>query len=139
MRENNIVNMNEKTGIRYGVISVQKVDLFYEDAEGRWSCDDCQYAIDDEEEYNPECDYCESTSYLIDTKTLAAEQSADSPDIFVYKSAFYALCALCSPCAPNAGDLASKGDYKTYCFDHGWYEGDKAPYKVYSVETGKEI
>lgn len=28
---------------------------------------------------------------------------------------------------------------KAYCFGHDWFEGGKAPYPVYSVETGEEV
>jgi hypothetical protein len=37
-------------------------------------------------------------------------------------------------------DIAKKlGFPKVYCFGHDWFEGNKAPYPVFSVKTGFEI
>ena len=38
-------------------------------------------------------------------------------------------------CAPIYADRGAK----TYCLGHDWFEDGKAPYLVYSVETGKEV
>jgi hypothetical protein len=60
-------------------------------------------------------------------------------DLFIEKSPYYALRGYCSPCAPNACFLKTAGEEKTYCLDASWFENEKAPYPVFSVETGKEI
>jgi len=85
-------------------------------------------------------------------------------DLWVFKSPYYTI-AKCSPCAPGAGYLKpvdaeeiikgygslaqgimklrahnSMGDgEKTYCLGAEWFEGEKAPYPVFSVETGERI
>ena len=60
-------------------------------------------------------------------------------DLWVLKSPYYTECRKCSPCAPNAGYLTSDGSMRTYCLPHDWFDGDKAPYKVYSVKDGSEV
>ena len=72
--------------------------------------------------------------------------------IFVLVSPYYTYAQVCSPCVPGAVNLDSpfeSGDYATqaetagfpkgYCLGHDWFEGDMAPYPVYSVETGEEV
>ena len=75
-------------------------------------------------------------------------------DLFVMKSRYYTHAQFCSPCVPGAGNLdnpfvtvaetqnndaANMGFPKVYCLGHDWFEGGKAPYRVFSVETGMEI
>jgi hypothetical protein len=65
----------------------------------------------------------------------------DNTEIFVTASPFYTFAQFCSPCAPGAGNLDSpiEDGAKTYCFGHDWFEEGRAPYPVFSVETGQEI
>jgi hypothetical protein len=44
-------------------------------------------------------------------------------DIVIYRSAYYRLI----------------GDRKVFCFGHKWFDGEEAPYTVYSVRTDKEV
>jgi ribosomal protein L37AE/L43A len=62
-------------------------------------------------------------------------------DIMVLKSQFYTLGNYCSPCVPGGVSLESSNPdgAKAYCLGHDWFEEGKAPYPVYSVETGKEV
>lgn len=62
-------------------------------------------------------------------------------DIFVLSSPYYTFAQYCSPCVPGAGNLDTPCDDgpKTYALGHEWFEGDKAPYRVYSVATGLEV
>ena len=62
-------------------------------------------------------------------------------DIFVLKSPYYTFAQFCSPCVPGAGNLdnAMSDGIKTYCLGHDWFEDQKAPYPVYSVETGELV
>lgn len=73
----------------------------------------------------------EQDGYIIDLNT------GDS-DLFVIKSPYYTLRGYCSPCAPNACFLKTAGEEKTYCLGADWFESEKAPYPIFSVETGKE-
>ena len=61
--------------------------------------------------------------------------------IFVLKSPFYTFAQFCSPCVPGAGDLdsADEDGAQTYCLGHDWFEDGKAPYRVFSVATDKEV
>ncbi len=62
-------------------------------------------------------------------------------DIMVLSSPYYTFAQYCSPCVPGAGNLDTPCDDgpKTYALGHEWFEGDKAPYRVYSVATGLEV
>ncbi len=62
-------------------------------------------------------------------------------DIFVLDSPYYTFAQFCSPCVPGAGNLdnAMEEGIKTYCLGHDWFEEGKAPYPVYSVESGELI
>lgn len=122
-----LVNMNFETQIRYGVIHQNKV------LEARCEESIPYYSPDIEDD-----DFAEPTSFIIQNKKYKAE-SDNYGDIFITESSYYTLCGLCSPCAPNAGDLTSKGNLKAYCFSHDFFPEGKAPYKVYSVKTNKEV
>lgn len=57
--------------------------------------------------------------------------------VFVLASPYYTKAQFCSPCVPGAGNLdsADEDGIETYCLGHDWFEGNKAPYPVYSVAT----
>lgn len=83
----------------------------------------------------------EPLSFYVDDGETKAEQSQDSPDIFVLQSPYFTHAQYCSPCAPGACYLLNPCDDgpKAYCLGHDWFEDGKAPYPVYSVETGELI
>lgn len=148
------------SGIRYGVIPINSVsqawcdssEPFYpntcphcgnEPASGRkitdlHRCPSCKKPLSEND-----FEYAEPSSYYIDDNDYTAE-SDDSGDIFITKSLYYTYSQFCSPCAPGAGYLLSPLDEKDennrcYCFGHDFFEDNKAPYPVYSVETNELI
>lgn len=65
-------------------------------------------------------------------------------DIIVIRSLYYTYAQFCSPCVPGAGNLDNamskeSGAAKTYCLFHDWFEGGKAPYRLWRVEDDVEI
>ena len=124
-----ITNIDLKTGIRYGVISIHDVEFFHDESEPYYpecECDECE---------------CEPLSWYIDNDEYSMETCMDNCEIMIYKSPYYTTGGFCSPCLPGAVDLNAfnAGDVRGYCLGHEWYPGEKAPYTVYSVETGKEV
>lgn len=162
-----MTNIDHDTGIRFGVISAHEVlQAWYDSSEpdyGKPSCPKCGNEVtkDRDEDYTneswykhnrdyscPDCEYCfdsdeaygdEPSGHNLDDGEYIATQGGNDSDIFVVKSPYYTLCEFCSPCAPGAGYLLNEGEVKSYCFGHEWFEGGRAPYKVYSVATGQEV
>lgn len=90
-------------------------------------------------------------------------QTDNGNDLWVIKSQFYTYAQFCSPCAPGACHLANPlsvkiqagiasiadtndGDGETfvnsnkcYCLPHDWFEGGKAPYRVFRVDNNEEV
>lgn len=66
-------------------------------------------------------------------------------DLEIIKSPYYCFAPQCSPCVPCAGnisDISETMEYekKTYCLDPSFYsDEDKPKYKIFEVETDKEI
>ncbi len=98
-------------------------------------CETCEHTLDSQDCYGDEAigwKYEDDGYQLVDCL---------DNDVFVLKSPFYTFARFCSPCVPGAGNLDDweDGAVKTYCLGHDWFEDGKAPYPVYSVETGKEV
>lgn len=81
-------------------------------------------------------------------------QTDSSGGVWVMSSPYFTYAQFCSPCAPgacyltmpldvphDAEDKALAGfeDNKCYCLGSDWFDDNKAPYPIYSVETGKPI
>lgn len=159
-------NIDLETGIRYGVIPVHEVSQTWSDESEAYYpfvCPHCGNDLpgDDLEDlpvnyhdhyFCPSCgrvirdgdfDMQEPTSFYYEKNGYSAEQSADNFDIFIVKSPYFTYSPFCSPCAPGAGYLmhprTPETGVKAYCFSHDWFEGGKAPYDVYSVETGELV
>jgi len=155
-------NINQKTGIRYGVIAHSNVGAaWYEDAEADYgdpTCPNCTNGVtppDEDSTFTSDyvCKICnhevysdeaygdEPRSWAYNKEGIEATQSGNDTDIFVLNSPFYTICQLCSPCAPGAGYLMNPmaNGYKAYCFPHDWFEDGKAPYPVYRVDTNEEV
>ena len=161
-------NVDRASGIRFGVISMHSLAHWaYDDVEddyGPPTCGKCgNEAVDYDDETHGEyrrgrgcCDYaCESCEHYLDSSDVFSEESlgwsyeADGyslvncldNDAMVLASPFYTFAQFCSPCVPGAGDLdnAMEEGAKTYCLGHDWFEEWKAPYRVFSVETGLEV
>ena len=98
-------------------------------------CCDCQYVFGSESAYGDE-----PAGWTLDDGEYKATDCLDS-DIMILSSPYYTLAQYCSPCCPGAGNLdcAMDGGHKTYCFGHDWFDEGKAPYPVYSVETGELV
>jgi hypothetical protein len=82
-----------------------------------------------------------SGPYEYSSEGITVRTMSDNTEIFVLKSPYYTHSQFCSPCAPGAGYLMNPcpDGPRTYCLGHDWFEGRKAPYPVYSVETGELV
>jgi len=92
-------------------------------------------------------------TYEYDDDEYIIETAFNNTQLYVMKSPYYTIAKPCSPCAPGAIDLDtaetgmkrydegnSQGECDVaYCLGHDWFDDDKAPYTVYSVETNAEI
>jgi len=163
-----ITNIDHKTGIQYGVIPAHEVTWWNEHSEsyyGKPSCPECggsvrTYREERHAHYLSEfccsdyaCEKCKKVfdsqavfpesplSFFVKEKDIVAQQSGDDSDIFIFKSLYYSMSSFCSPCAPGAGYLLNPNTdgVKTYCFGHDWFDGEVAPYPVYSVKTNKRV
>jgi len=104
-----------------------------------WVCTNCEMIVGGEYAF-PESPF----SHYLDDDTYQAEQGQDSCDIFIMKSKYFTFAQFCSPCAPGACYLPiplkeNHAINKCFCLHHDCFLDGKAPYKVYSIETGKEI
>ncbi len=149
-------NRDKETGIRYGVISIHEVTQAWTDSsEGHYPCF-CVECGEDMDNYDDPCPNCgtevsdldqecaEASSFDFMGEGYEATQGGDDTDIFVIKSPFFTYAQFCSPCAPGACYLGNPldvphDDNKAYCFGHDWFDDGKAPYVVYSVETGEIV
>lgn len=150
-------NIDLDTGIRYGVVSANSLDSWiYDEIElhyGDPCCphcgsedleeQDCGFICKDCNKYAKdwEC-YPDTPTYqYIDNGEIKAELN-DYNNLFIFESKYFTYARFCSPCYPGAGDLDSpdkEHGVKTYCLGHDYYYEGKAPYPVYSVETGELI
>jgi hypothetical protein len=126
-------NRDADSGIHYGVIPMNEICQAWSDSS------EAQYPEDlaEDEECDPSC-------FTYEGEGIAAQQSHDSPDVWVFKSPYFTYAQFCSPCAPGACYLLNpctpeSGAARAYCFGHDWFEEGIAPYPVYSVETGAEL
>ena len=178
------INIDENTGIRYGVIHQNEVLQSWADSSEAiypWTCGYCGNDLTSEPwEYPAHCDHCnrelteddfdmqEPAGFEYNQDGYVCSQSADDTDIFIIKSPFYTYAGYCSPCAPGAGYLMNwykinknltekdlnnipaiweqyknsaehAGFPKVYCLHHDFFDNGKAPYPVFSVETGELI
>jgi len=99
-------------------------------------CVDCKHFFGPESAFGDE-----PMGYYLDNGNYKAIQNGGDSDIFVIKSPYYTLCQFCSPCAPGAGYLMDsiEDGVKAYCFGHNWFENERAPYPIYSVDTDERV
>lgn len=141
-----MTNIDNKTGIRYGVINQHEVlQVWADSSEANYGkpeeaeCPECgtPFICKKKTEWGDEieCVKCgemftieipdgyEPLSFYIDDQKYSAECGEDG-DIFITKSPYYTYARFCSPCAPGAGYLMNASEYgvKTYCFGHSWFE-----------------
>lgn len=134
-------NRDTKTGIRYGVINQNELLQAWADAsEPVYPEPDHELTEEEEEEFN---EFCEAVGFEYDGEGIKAQCGEDG-DIFIVASPYFTYAQFCSPCAPGACYLTNYLEEplesnRAYCFGHDWFEDGKAPYPVYSVETGKLV
>jgi hypothetical protein len=85
-------------------------------------------------------DIDESGPYLYEEGVLKVQTTSNN-EMWVFKSSFYTRAQFCSPCVPGAGNLDKfcEDGPKTYCLGPDWFEGGKAPYNIWSVETDELV
>ena len=135
-----MANVDKANGIHYGVISQNEVLQAWADSSEPYYGDPSEWEKDEDGEPILD-DMAEPVSFYYEEDGYTAEAGSDG-DIFITKSPYYTLCAFCSPCAPGAGYLMNprpNGGIRAYCFGHDWFDGGKAPYPVYSVQTETPI
>jgi len=160
-------NNDPKTGIRFGVISVNSLESLMDALEPVYlrGCPECgeELAIAEDgsqgDDITPvlfwRCDGCaqvfpfrEDDDFLPDEPAYFEYEeggykisSEDGGEAVILKSPYFTHAQFCSPCFPGAGNLNNPCDSgpETYCLGHDWFEDERAPYPVFSVETGREI
>lgn len=94
--------------------------------------------------------------WQLEENGLAVRLDSDG-DVWVFKSPFYTYAQFCSPCAPGACHLNNPLELpliprneppthhtqypsnKCYCLPHDWFEGGKAPYRMWRVDNNEEV
>jgi len=150
------VNRDPETGIRYGVIPIDRLGEFAhesfepeydaacpacgedwpEDLDTPADCPACGKRVRDGEQYGdePSRQRCDS-----DGVEAALDSSGDA---WFFKSPYFTRAAFCSPCAPGACYLTSPCDdgERCYCPGPDWFDEDNpAPFPIYSVATGERV
>ena len=108
---------------------------------GEWACPRCETCFESDNAY-PE----EALGWSIDDGEYKVIDCLDS-DAMVIKAPYFTYAHFCSPCVPGACSIESPIDaadisadtVKSYCFGHDWFDGGRAPYPVYSVESGELV
>ena len=148
-------NVDKLTGIHFGVISQnslmpEALDDFYTHGKDL-AYDEAVEELQAVHADNPEglelaledlnCNWeLQASNLLYESNGYKLTGCLDS-DLFILRSPFFTHVQYCSPCVPGAGNLDSpcEAGPKTYCLDGSWFEDGKAPYPVYSVETGELV
>lgn len=104
-----------------------------------YACLSCKYVFGSESAYSEE----PVGGQNVDDGEIKAHEDS-SGDVWIFHSPYFTYAQFCSPCAPGACYLRNPLDEpseanKAYCLGHDWFESGKAPYPVYSVETGKIV
>jgi len=150
-------NKNHESGIRFGVISQNMVlQAWADESEAVYPDPECECGLEidmDADLYTCECgeeiepdfiwEGIEPLGFKVDDGEIKAESDSYG-DIFILESPYFTYAQFCSPCAPGACHLENpleepSENNKAYCFGHDWFETLKAPYPVFSVETGELI
>lgn len=151
----NRTNKNHETGIRFGVISQNSCDFEALEFSGGFdnaytaaydaAVKEAEAESENEDEFNEDKfePYIENAGFLLENEQYAIQDCLDT-DLMICKSPYFSYAQFCSPCVPGACNLESpletqEENNKCYCLGHDWFEGNKAPYPVYSVETGELI
>lgn len=161
-------NVHPETGIRYGVISVHSLgEWTVGEAESIYpekvevECPKCGQSFetdnldaDDQTCPDEKCEEEFSDHSLYELEPIGWDYAPNDPlyetdyseslnCVFVTKSPFFTYGAYCSPCAPGAVDLDTAlppdEGQKAYCFGVDFFDDNKPPYSVWSVETGELV
>lgn len=150
-------NLNKQTGTRYGVIPANDChDCIYEDFEADYGPPTCGWCGNEFGDVEPEGGYyqcpCgkrsrdddmpdEPIGYNLNDDDYDCELHSSSGDIFVLRSPYYTRADFCSPCAPGACYLLNYNEHgaKAYCLGHDFFEGEKAPYRMWRVDNDEEV
>lgn len=102
-------------------------------------CPHCHRVIEDGQQW-PDC--AEPDGNILQGDEEGFVDSSN--DIWVTKSPYFTYAQYCSPCAPGACHLENPLDEpneanKCYCLGPDWFDDNKPPYPVYSVETGERV
>ena len=131
-------NVDFTNGIHYGVISVNDVTYWYDEAKsdyGDATCPECGKGavedVEDDSDYKPlngrgtaadwnclDCKvYFDSDSAFPESPVnystggdIRASQSGEDSDVFITKSPYFTYAQFCSPCAPGACYLLNQVD-----------------------------
>lgn len=147
-----MVNIDQSTGIHYGVIPVKLVkERWEEKSEPEWEfdcpfcgehfgsdfgdkCPTCKMLVHEEDFQN-----LDPTAFFYAEDGYFLDQEFKHTIIYVSSSPYYTMADPCIGFAPNAGDLSKEGKmFRTYCLGHEWFDGG-APYKVFRVKDGEEV
>jgi len=127
-------NIDEKTGIHYGVVplSILNQEIVFWELKPVYPCDQCEGCGMIGE--CPECDFCEPEFWEYKDDDLHFWLDEQN-DIWVIKSPYYTQCRECSPCAPNAGYVDEQDDNGliTYILPPEYFEHPE-DYKFYKVK-----
>lgn len=121
------VNMNNETGIRFGVIYAQELDfdVVWDAMYGNMVWDAPEEPVPEDEDEAYMCNDDEGTGTYTDEKLglkIRLDYLGGVPMLTVLMSPYTRKCSLCSPCVPNAGNLTDEGDYDTYDVPPDWYK-----------------
>lgn len=119
----------------YDPIAHEALDSYSKHGCSGYACVDCAHTLDSQDCF-PE----EPAGWSIDDGEYKVIGCLDS-DAMVLKAPYFTRAAFCSPCVPGACSIETPNPdgARAYSFGHDWFEGGKAPYPVYSVETGAEV
>ena len=157
------VNVDNETGIHYGIISQNDVlEAWCDKSELQYGKPTCGYCgtelpIDyDTDDMPYMCTHCgkiteqdwelypdepdEPHAFIFENEEYILESCFNNTEIFVLKSPYYMRCRFCSPCAPGAGDINTPDEngILAYCLGPDWFE-DPPEYKIYRVDNHEEV
>jgi hypothetical protein len=145
-------NVNRETGIHYGVISQNSVnldvlsDVQMEGADyGKPTCPECGAEIGHSSDVEPDAEWNDGKDYACATckecywsdsvfseEMLGWSHESDGykltdcldTDVFVLESPYFTHAQFCSPCVPGAGNLDNpcEDGPKTYCLGPEWFD-----------------
>jgi hypothetical protein len=144
-------NINPKTGIAYGVVSLNSLqdwvfehfvnhgenvsqkarhDEFRKEwAQNNPDLDETSPEFCDAEQEFCDNDQSEDDTYSLETHdgmVLGLSTLGGAYLVWVFQSPHVnENCAYCSPCCPNAGDLDNTGNYQAYTLPADWFYGSR--------------